>query len=357
MAANTVSSMSSSLSLSVTYYPGGGLCNQLIGVIDTFAVAYAAHAAVRLQPSAYRDSFNTRYHDIAWKTSDISTILNIASMRQHWSRQGVDIYEYVNMTGLAITSSSQQFLVTELKLHDQPSRHLLSIANRVHAAALTKVTDVLDEQALLNGTMDVVVDLGWPAERIKISSHPAIFSQVLTSIVFAPALVQIVEVIMQKLRQLSPTFNGVHLRIEHDYVHHPYLDHQGTCDDSLHCLQSQFIPAMQRANFSQEVPLYIASAFFMSKPEHQSHVLKMLAPFGSSVLYKEILADKVDLDPLNSEQLGVVDFMLMCQTAKFVGVLDSSFSKLVGRFREAYGHHSSSNIFAREFDKNRIDLS
>lgn len=357
LTASSVSSRPSSLTLSVTYHPGGGLCNQLVGVINTFAVAYAAQAAVQLQSSAYRDSFNTLYHDIDWTASNISTILNVASMRQYWSHQGVDVHDCINVAETADASTASPGLVTEMRLQDQPSRTLLSVANRVHAAALTRVAEVLDDQAQLGGKVNVLVDLGWPAERIKISSHSTVFSRVLKSVTFAPVLEQIVLTMIRKLHQISPTFNGVHLRIENDYVHHPYLDHQGTCNDSLHCLETQFVPAMQRANFSQAVPLYIASAIFMSQPKHQFHVLKRLASFGSEIVYKEVLADKTDLEHLNSEQLAAIDFMLMCQTSKFVGVLDSSFSKLVARFRETDGHDTGSNTFARDFDTNRIDLS
>ena len=346
------------LAVSVTYYPGGGLCNQLVGIINTFAVAYAAQASVQLQPSAYRDSFNTLYHNINWTTSDISSILDIKRMRQYWSGHGMSIDDYLNMTAFPVHGlQSQSRVLAEMNLHDQPSRHLLSWANRVHAAALIQIGEAMDDNTSLAGHLTVTVNLGWPTERIKISSHANVFARVLKSMVFAPNLERIAINVIDKLNQLAPSFNGVHLRIEDDYVHHPYLDHQNTCNNSLHCLDAQYVPAMKRAKFTQQVPLFVASGIFTARPEYQLRVVQTLIPFGSCILHKEDLVDKQELDYLNSEQLAVIDFMLMRRTAKFVGVFDSSFSKLVARFRETDGHESSTNTFARDFDATRVDLS
>ncbi len=342
--------------MSVTYLPGGGLCNQLITIINTFAVAYATQASVQLQPSGYRDSFNTPFFDINWTSIDVSSLLNVEHLRQYWAAVGVEIHDYVIRTEAedAEPFASKQ---VEMRMHEQPSRSLLSVANRVYATALTCLADEMDIQPSDRDLSRVVINLGWPSEKIKISSHPNIFSQVLDSVVFAPALEYIAEAILLKLHQLAPHFNGVHLRIENDYVHHPHLDHQGTCDNSLHCLDAQFVPAMQQANFSQELPLFIASAFFTAQPQHQSSVLQKLSPFGSRILHKEALADKGQLEPLNPEQLAVIDFMLMRRTATFVGVIDSTFSKLVARFRVHDGCDIGSNFFARDFDRARVDLS
>lgn len=106
-----------------------------------------------------------------------------------------------------------------------------------------------------------------------------------------------------------------------------------------------------------ELPLYIASAFFTSQPEHQSSVLEILSPFGSSILHKEALADKGQLEPLNPEQLAAIDFILMRRTATFVAVIDSTFSRLVARFRVHDGCDIGSNFFARDFVRARLELS
>ena len=347
----------SNLEVSITYLPGGGLCNQLVGVINTFAMAYATQTAVQLQPSAYRDSFNTTYQDMTWTTVDIDSILDIENMRHYWSKKGVHVNKDVNMTENNDHDGPVQHLVAEMKLHEQPARSLLSWANRVHAAALTRVADALEDHTYTTGRLSVTIDLGWPSERIAISSNPQVFVQLLNSVVFSGALEDIAKQILQELNLLAPSFNGIHLRIENDYVHHPSLDHQGTCDDSLHCLKSQYVPAMTRANLSQFYPLYIASAFFMTNPEQQQEVLEKLAPFGSQIVYKECLINVENLQNLHTEQLAAVDFIVMLMTSTFVGVVDSSFSKLVARFRENDGYAVETNVFAREFDVTRLDLS
>ena len=63
------------------------------------------------------------------------------------------------------------------------------------------------------------------------------FSQVVQSLVFAEHLMHITDRAIIHLQELAFGFNGVHLRTEHDYVQHPYLDHGGTSDNSLHCLE------------------------------------------------------------------------------------------------------------------------
>lgn len=341
----------------MTYKPIGGLCNQLVGLIDTFAVAYAVKAGVQLQPSAYRDSFNSHYFDIEWTMIDMSSILNIKTMQQYWSKHGVNIQNFSNSSDGNTSLQQPSQLVVDMKLQDEPARPLLSVANRVHAAVSNMAAELVERLPASESHHHVLVDIGQPTERIKISSHPQVFDLVLKSFVFAPSLEKVVALILFQILKISSCFNGVHLRIENDYVQHPYLDHQGTCNDSLHCLSSQFVPALQRANFDTQTPLYVASGFFKAQPVHQAHVLKTLAPFGKQIVSKENCMSVQQLHSFNSEQLAAIDFMVMRKTTKFVGVLDSSFSKLVARFRETDGHASETNIFAHDFDPARVDLS
>ena len=91
---------------------------------------------------------------------------------------GIDDYD--NMTAFPVHGlQSQSWMVTEMNLHEQPSRQLLSWANRVHAAALTRIGEALDVKTSLAGHLTVMVNLGWPTERIEISSHANVFAKVL----------------------------------------------------------------------------------------------------------------------------------------------------------------------------------
>lgn len=340
------------LSLVVTYGsgPGGGLCNQLAAIINSFSVAFAAQAAVQLQPSVYRNSYNLSASDMTWSSIDIGSVLDVPAMRGFWFSRGVAVHDYVH----EIINVNQ---VVEMRTHEMPAGSLSSLVNKVYAAAFTAIAEMSDEKGAGRPEVNLTIDLGYTMERIRISPHAKLFELVIKSVAFAPSLNTIAEQISAKLFESFPIVHGVHLRIEHDYVHHPALDHQGTCDDTLHCLQHQFIPALQQANLNRQAPIYVASGIFSANQEHVPEILNALSPFGSRILHKEMLADTWLLETLNSEQLAAIDFMILRKTSVFVGVLDSSFSKMVARFRTVDGFEPATNIYARTFDSARLDLS
>ncbi|KAL3132123.1 hypothetical protein ABBQ32_008732 [Trebouxia sp. C0010 RCD-2024] len=342
--------------LTISYWPGGGLCNQLSNIVNTLVIAYAMQAAVQLQSSGHRDTYNSEYYDMRWTPDPIISILNVEEMQHFWMRHGVSVYDSENVTELegADRDHPPDTFVTNLKLHEGPARTLTSVTNRVLSAALTRIADLEDGEFSWQSQFNMRANLGWPNERLQISSQAQFFHLADSSVSFAPELERIADDVFAKM---ADSFNAVHLRIEYDYVHHPAIDHQGSCADSLHCLEHQFVPACQHAGFNNHTPLYVASGIFLARPDLHAEVLRQLAPYGSQIIHKEQVLDAHVLQRLTSEQLAVIDFLLCRRADTFVGVLESTFSKLVSRHRLLYGHNEQSNIFAREFDPARLNIS
>ena len=350
------------LNLTISYWPGGGLCNQLKTIINTLAIAYAAKANVKLQVTTNRDSYNVKFDQMVWTPAPLSTLLDVRSMRSFWAHHAVDIYDHENVTeihteDLDVIDSEIRLQVVNMKIHERSPMHLLSAVNHVHAAALSRFAELAAANGTLESNVGVLVNLGYANEHLQTSSMPQVFSMAAKSISFSPQLQHIIVAAQAKLQNAYQGYNGLHLRIENDWIHHNGVDHQGTCSDTLHCLEHQFIPAIKRVAMSKQTLLYVASGIFESMPDKTKAITSSLRPFCSQLIRQTNLIDGVLLATLTSEQKAAIDFMLLRNATNFLGVFDSTFSKLVAKYRVLDGYQSSSNFFTLPFDEADFSLN
>ena len=88
-----------------------------------------------------------------------------------------------------------------------------------------------------------------------------------------------------------------------------------------------YLRAAERAGFTADRDVYIASGLFSyADPEDLTWLNKTLGHMARRLLYKELFVPPVDLIRLNTEQLALVDFLVLAKSEVFVGIGSSTFS-------------------------------
>ncbi len=88
-----------------------------------------------------------------------------------------------------------------------------------------------------------------------------------------------------------------------------------------------YLQAARRAGLGPDKSLYIASGVFSYAGERELTWMNgTLAPFASQLLNKELFISKEELADLNTEQLALLDFLVLAQCQTFVGIGSSTFS-------------------------------
>ncbi len=89
------------------------------------------------------------------------------------------------------------------------------------------------------------------------------------------------------------------------------------------------------AGFNTDFPLYVASGLLSYTAGEQmwSKVTASLVPYASRLIHKEMYLNNMELAGLHPEQLALVDFMVLVQARKFVGLGGSTFSTFVQEYR------------------------
>ncbi len=92
-------------------------------------------------------------------------------------------------------------------------------------------------------------------------------------------------------------------------------------------------------------------------PDKTEAFVTSLEPYCSKLIRQTDLVDHVLLATLTSEQKAAIDFVLLRDAVSFLGVFDSTFSKLVAKYRVLGGYQSSSNFFTLPFDEADFTLN
>ncbi|KAI8462190.1 MAG: hypothetical protein J3K34DRAFT_450571 [Monoraphidium minutum] len=145
-------------------------------------------------------------------------------------------------------------------------------------------------------------------------------------ITFAPSVTKVADLILSKL---PGKFNGAHLRIEPDFS-----IAFGNTPLSL------FINAMKSFGYNSEAPVYVASGVFTSEDtSEQANVTGTLVinEVVSTVLHKKQFVPRGTLQGLTSEQLALIDLLVLSRADKVVGHCQSSFSWFLMEWRALHG--------------------
>lgn len=97
-----------------------------------------------------------------------------------------------------------------------------------------------------------------------------------------------------------------------------------------------YVPSLQKcreSSFSRSTDLYIASGLLTYEGSMWKQVTTELAPYARRLLYKELFLPPGDLHGLHAEQLALVDFLVLVNAKRFVGISTSTFSVYVREYR------------------------
>ena len=195
----------------------------------------------------------------------------------------------------------------------------------------------------------VVVDIQLPLYSLQIQTLPQAVPA-MYQLQFSPKLVAIADNILFAIakRYGGASFNGLHLRLEKDQSQaHKSLGGINMFIESTleHCKQ---------AGLSTLKPLYVASGLLTYPNDLWANVkYKLITQYASRVLHKEMFLGTSELAQLDSEQLAVVDFLVLARSKKYVGFAISTFSLLLREYRYVHGFGARNDSVLMEKTKYR----
>jgi GDP-fucose protein O-fucosyltransferase len=131
----------------------------------------------------------------------------------------------------------------------------------------------------------------------------------------------------------------LHLRIEPDAK--VWIEYMG----GEEALFQKYLQTCRDANMTTETPLYVASTIFRhlnASRQSRERVAALESSVASVVLYKEMFVPAAELNQLDSEQQGLLDFLVLVQSQKYVGFEGSTFAFFVQEWRYLHGKDRSS---------------
>eukprot|EP00667_Euglena_gracilis_P020918 EG_transcript_22729 len=187
-----------------------------------------------------------------------TAVLNVSSINEYWSPRGLTLFEG------AVPWPVVKF---EVSLRGALADWMQAANSALVAASKQNVTP----------------HVGYPPSLMIVGEDPAILSlfvEITRSLQFTDQLKGLAERIISHLQLKAGRFVGVHLRVETDFLHHPYLRkdpvHQKKCrHGAAHCFDHLYAPAFQKAGLSpSSPPMYVASGIFFG----ERHLLPDLLP-------------------------------------------------------------------------------
>ena len=188
-----------------------------------------------------------------------------------------------------------------------------------------------------------------------ISLHSRVHSEVAGNVTFIDTLHALAFKAITRLKADTgtPAFNGVHLRIEDDFSHvkdagagcflraqfylvfaDMWLNWLVMHDADRQGLLPIYTDAFHRAQLNLSLPIYVACGIFETQPHFAWDWQTSLA---SNSVHKGQLLGDAELSALTSEQKAAVDFLVLVQAERFVGVQISSFSFFAAEYRKMHG--------------------
>eukprot|EP00668_Euglena_longa_P014643 GGOE01018640.1.p1 GENE.GGOE01018640.1~~GGOE01018640.1.p1 ORF type:complete len:307 (+),score=12.53 GGOE01018640.1:2-922(+) len=181
-----------------------------------------------------------------------------------------------------------------------------------------------------SGPGDVAIGRsGWPA-----------FKELIQHLYFAPHIEAISQHIIDALNASYNQYNGVHLRIEPDFVRHPYLlkdrFHVRTClQGSIHCLEHAYLPVLRKENSS--LPYYVACGMLSVPMNNTWQVWAHLKQFAPTWNYSKEFITLEQAQGLVYEELAAVDLLVLAHSNVFFGMTRSTFTCFVSVYRASRG--------------------
>ncbi|KAL4423902.1 hypothetical protein ABPG75_001203 [Micractinium tetrahymenae] len=330
-----------------------GLVNQQYSHIAAFTLAAALGVSeVHLPPAAVRDSFGHKFsihqeqNQMQWFPARTGCLLDVERLQRTWAALGITVHEpdtLLPYPDLMLPAGAFQLTpvpginpravvrVDGVYLAGMDLPQLVAHARSAAEAHLRRVYAAFPGLEL----KELLLELPCTFFSLHTSSMLPIVSQVAATLHFNPNLEYLADrVVAYITRDGRRRFNGAHLRVEKDAAEW-FIILGGP-----QVVWNMYREKMHEAGFEPTLPLYVATGLlsYGAELEFQGGVnMLVTSHLCSEVLYKEQYVPIFELQRLNSEQLALLDFLILARAEKFVGFGPSTFSFYLREHRMLHG--------------------
>ncbi|PSC70520.1 axi 1 [Micractinium conductrix] len=339
--------VASPLRLRLRYTTAGGLTNQLLAHLPTFVIARELGAEVVVPPAVSRPGFFRGNKEWRWESAE--TLLDLDKMKAYWAPRGLVVHKTPELT----VAQSEEYprLIQRndpptalygngsclMMKMPTPGNDLGTIVQRTRQAALAAA----EEQLRSSGATPECINLdsGNSFLRVAVFSTQSLALSTLQGFFFNATLVSLAEEIKQALGE---SFNGVHLRLEDDAA--GWNERFGGAAGVVQA----YVRAVQAVGFTNASTVYAASGLLFNgtSPEFERIITSLQAAgVARQIVYKEALVGPERLQGLHSEQLALLDVLVLTGSGAFVGHPQSTISVMAEQLRICAGFPPQTNQF------------
>jgi len=357
----------------IQYTACGGLVNQLYSTIAAIAIATTMGAELVLPPAVHRDSFAKHFstkkenNDVDWYASPLDEILDVDRLRDHWRSRGLIMHPTPSLSPFADCTVPEtayplykpagidQKFILKLEGIYVKALHIRDLERSAIEKILLHALELMAADPD-NEIPAIVLNLPCTLFAIQSSSELKLFETIARSLHFNPDIVEMANYITSNAQLRDGerfNFHGAHLRFENDAS--DWVKNMGGKEVLLY----NYMKAMDRAGFNQTYRVYLASGLLTyGATEELDNILATFRFYdlGGEFLFKEAFLLPEELDKLKSEQMALVDFLVLSKAEKFVGFDASSFSYFLREYRALEGRAKNTTRFANSQARGTVKL-
>eukprot|EP00667_Euglena_gracilis_P014597 EG_transcript_15121 len=301
----------------------GGFCNQLYSMLHCMLIASSFKWDYELPELLYHTNPEKEWGKKKFHTAPLTKVLDVTKMQAAFLKRGMLLY-FHGSTG---PTNDIQWVKAPVS---GPLFQWRMVA-RDHVRRYMNTSRLPIKLIYVNpGPGDIVIGpTEWP-----------LFRALVHDLHFAPEVQALADRVLQQLTAPHPRFNGLHLRIERDFIYHPGLLHDdfflnNCAGDSMRCLKKAYLPVLLEERTSR--PYYVASGVFSIPMKIKPKVLSLLQQVAPTWNYSTQFLSAAEVKGLLYEQLAAVDLVVLAHCDVFVGMPESTFSTFVSLYRASKG--------------------
>lgn len=321
------------------YTVEGGLVNQLYSHLAAFVIARQIGVPdIHMATVMSRNSFE-RYAggNVTWFIHRADTLFDLDRMAAHWRQRGLHVHPTPQLRALEKAAYVAKLPMGGIppykpmgcrthKLELGPwdrKGHSLSVVPHVRRQAVTEWHNMT-----MDGARCLNLDISCTFFQVQAATERHAFREAFAGMFFNRRLQNLAEKVQGAI---GKPYNGLHLRVEPDaVVWNHVLDKESLIDE--------YARAMKAGSFAADAPIYVACGLqWGGSTKEFDAVVAMFqnreSSWGDKFVYKEKFLDKVDLEGLHSEQIALVDLLVLSLSESFVGHPGSTFSVLIEQIR------------------------
>eukprot|EP00667_Euglena_gracilis_P007246 EG_transcript_7316 len=305
------------------YMEKAGLCNQLFAMMHSLLVATAMGWDYELPEFLYHSNGAVPYERQDFRRTSMSRLLNVKKMQAAFRARGTTLYAH-GTTGPT----------HDVRFENTPSCRPLPEWVQRGKETVERANAPPDRTLRIThhhpGAGDIAIGKsGWP-----------MFKELVQLLYFAPQLENIADKIVQKLAVNNTGFNGVHLRIEEDFIRHPAMGndpfHIQKCrQGTIQCLENAYFPVFREQQPPR--PYYLACGILSVPMDNKRQVLSHLKQVAPVWNYTTQFVTLDQGQGLVYEQLAAIDLLILARADLFIGMARSTFTCFISVYRASNG--------------------